>query len=338
MRNRLLIFFVITISQFLLVAQVKDTIEFKPQNILFANIYTKFYATKYDGGQKVGFLFHTGLLGYMKQISKNVKGTIIFDVTRTTNAISITDSNNKLLNVSYFEGSKYTAYLKMAEIEWQFAKSLYFKAGQLLSTQYLTFIDKYWEHRYVEVTMQELYRFGNPADFGVQFSYVKPQKITCELGVFNGEGPFRHQDANSNFLVSANLQVNIIKPIVFKIYAARHFAGVDTLNNKDFLSVFAGWKNSSFTIASEFSIVNNADFVNQRWFGASFFAFYNVNTFWQLFYRFDYVKKSATYSNNALHIVGVQLKPTESFFLSINYQNNRYLNENSIFLAIGLKF
>ena len=338
MKKILLLLNIVILIPLFVVSQVADSVKFTPQSTFFANIYTKFYATKVDGGQKYGFLFHTGLLGYSKQISRNVKGTIVFDVTRTTNAINVVDSNNNPLNVSYFEGSKYTAYLKMAEIEWQFAKNFYAKVGQLLNTQYLTFIDKFWEHRYVEVTMQELYRFGNPADFGAQLSYVKPQKITCELGIFNGEGPFRLQDANSNLLVSGNIQYNVIKPLIVKLYVARHFANVDSINNKDFLSLFVGWKNERFTVGSELAIVKNANFINEKWLGASVFAYYNINTNWQVFYRFDYIQKSATYTNNALHIAGVQLKPTDNFFVSLNYQNNRFLNENSIFVALGLKF
>lgn len=329
----ILLFKSIVISQ-----QTGDTAKFTSKNNFFANVYTKFYGTKFDGGKKIGFLFHTGLLGYCNQISKKVKGTIIFDVTRTTNAISVVDSNGNTLKVSYFEGSKYTAYLKMAEIEWQFAKNFYAKAGQLLNTQYLTFVDKFWEHRYVEVTMQELYRFGNPADFGFELSYVQQQKINCELGVFNGEGPFRHQDENSNLLVSGNIQYFVAKPLIVKLYVARHFAKLDTLSNKDFLSFFVGWKNKRFSLAGEMAIVKNADFLKENWLGASVFAYYNINNQWQIFYRFDYIQKSATFTNNTLHIAGFQFKPTENFFISLNYQNNRFLNENSLFVALGLKF
>ena len=84
----------------------------------FGQIYAGFrYGFKDTYKPQAAFEFNQGIIGYYHQVAPNVSGKIMFDVTRTTNITSITDSSGQSMTVTYFEGSKYTAYLKMAEIK-----------------------------------------------------------------------------------------------------------------------------------------------------------------------------------------------------------------------------
>ena len=163
---------------------------------VFAQIFTDFRYSFNDYNPKAAFDFKQGILGYKHQWAGKLTGTIMFDVTRTTHLYDITDSAGNHLNYSYFEGSKYTAYLKMAEIKWDINKMFTLRVGQLLSTQYLTFQDRFWGYRYIDVTYQERWRLGMPADFGAQFDINVGDKLVNQISVVNGEGPFRHQDEN----------------------------------------------------------------------------------------------------------------------------------------------
>ena len=57
----------------------------------FANIYPGFNIRFDDKKPKAGFVLTTALLGYKRKLTDKVSGTIIFDVTRTTNNIQVTD-------------------------------------------------------------------------------------------------------------------------------------------------------------------------------------------------------------------------------------------------------
>lgn len=339
---KIIVFSIVVLTSFLSFSQNNDSLNTKnttDKGKLFSNIYPGMRLNLSTSDNKAGFVLTTALIGYKRTLAKNVTGTIIYDVTRTTNNIQVTDSNGVAMNVNYFEGSRYTAFLKMAEIKWKFHKMFTLSAGQLLNTQYLTLQDKFWGHRYVEVTFQELYRFGNPADFGMRLKYEPNKKLAIYAGAFNGEGPFRHQDEHANFLVSGNIEYRPIKELILKVYYANHIQNTtDTLNNKEIISAFAGYKNKVFMIGAEYNYVKNADFYSQVWSGFSGFMAYNITDKYEVFYRYDYVDKSKYLEYSSYHIVGVQYKPIENFFTSVNYRFHSVSEYSLIYLNFGLKF
>ncbi len=319
-------------------AQKPDSTITNEKGKLFANIYPGFNFRFDDNKPRAGFVLTTALIGYKRKLAEKVTGTIIFDVTRTTNNIQVTDSAGNQLNVSYFEGSKYTAFLKMAEINWQFHEQFSLAVGQLLNTQYLTFQDRFWAHRYVEVTFQELNRFGAPADFGMRLKYKPSEKLAFYLGAFNGEGPFRKQDPEANFLASANIEYKPINELMLKFYYGNQSGIADSLNAKNIYSAFVGFDKKKYRLGFEYNYVQNADFYDTEWSGMSAFAYYLLNEQFELFYRYDYIEKSAAYSDVSYQIAGVQYKPIENFFISTNYRYFSKGNASMVYLNFGLKF
>lgn len=332
------IFFLILILPLLGESQQTDTLKKAEQSkaIFFANLYSSFNYSKSDNGISSGFAMPTALFGYSKKIAGKVSGTIILDVTRTTNNIIVLDSNNYALNVSYFEGSKYTAFLKVAEIKWDISSKFSFSAGQLLNTQYLTLQDKFWEHRYVEVTFQELNRLGMPADFGMRFTYTPNKKVKINIGAFNGEGPFRYQDSKSNFLFSGNIEYQPTTNFIIKTYYSDFFSGDKSLPNQGTLSLFLGYKNERLTFGLEYDRMNNQNFTTEKVKGFSGFAYYNFNKKIQVFYRYDYLSLNSIL-NYSYQIGGIQISPVENFTISANYRHKTLMNENMFFINLGLK-
>jgi len=226
----------------------------------------------------------------------------------------------------------------MAEIKWEFIPKLSFSIGQLLNTQYLTFQDKFWAHRYIEVTFQELFRFGMPADFGARLNYEPSDKLKLSIDAHNGEGPFKYQDKNSDFIFSGNIEYKPIKELIVKFYYANHQPKqADSLKMKQIFSSFLGFQSPKLTIAYEFDYVMSADFYNKNWYGFSTFAFYDFTEKLQAFYRFDYLIESKYENPTSYHIAGVQYKPTNTFFISANYRYFSFDKSNMVFLNFGLK-
>lgn len=321
-----------------------QVVEKEEPGYTFGQIYTDFRYGLSDNYQpKAAFNFNQGIICYKHNLADNLSGIIMFDVTRTTNFYSITDSAGNFLNYDYFEGSKYTAYLKMAEIKWDINQSFSFRVGQLLNTQYLTFQDKFWGYRYVDVTYQERYRLGMPADFGVQLDYKFKDKFLNQFSVVNGEGPFRHQDQQGKFIFSNNMQFYPSKNITLKLYLD-YGASPDTganFEDKSVISGFAGYKTDKFRVGAEYTYVYNYNYTKDSdYYGYSVYGSVVLNDKFQLLARYDHLDMPQAIENKFLnyYILGFQYEPVKMFTTSINY---RYYSINElpfVYASFGLKF
>jgi hypothetical protein len=311
----------------------------------FAQIYTGFrFCFKDTYKPQAAFEFNQGIIGFFHQISPKVSGKIMFDVTRTTNFSGVTDSAGHSMMVNnYFEGSKYTAYLKMAEIKWDINDYLALRVGQLLNTQYLTFQDPFWGYRYIDVTFQERFRFGQPADFGVQFDVKVKDKFLNQLSVVNGEGPFRYQDPNGKFIFSDNIQYSPVKNLTLKLYGD-YGPAIDTgsaFGDKWVVSFFAGYRTGKYRFGGEFDYVNNYSWVNDKdHTGISVFGAWNFIGKFDVLARYDHLQIKTPDETQLLdyYIVGFQYEPVKMFTTSINF---RYLSDGNlpfIYANFGLKF
>jgi len=311
---------------------------------VFGQIYTDFqYSIKDTYKPQAAFRFNQGIIGYKHTFSKNLSGIIMYDVTRTTHFYEITDTAGNKLDYSYFEGSKYTAYLKMGEIKWQINDLFTFRVGQLLSTQYLTFQDKFWGFRYIDVTMQEKFRMGMPADFGAQLDFHYKKKFLNQFSVVNGEGPFRHQDTNSKFLFSNNIQFNPIEKLTLKFYvdyAAASDTGIG-ISDKSVLSGFVGYKTKKYRLAAEYNYVSNYAYKDGNdYSGFSLYGAWSLNEKIAFLGRYDYLNRVLAKENKQIdyYILGLQYEPVSKFTTSINF---RYYSVESlpfIYASFGLKF
>jgi hypothetical protein len=313
-------------------------------NYAFGQIYTDFrYGFKDTYKPQAAFNFNQGIIGYYSQIAGKVSGKIMLDVTRTTNITAITDSAGIPITYEYFEGSKYTAYLKMAEIKWDINENFAFRVGELLNTQYLTFQDKFWGYRYVDVTYQEKFRLGMPADFGIQFDFTVKNKLVNQFSVVNGEGPFRYQDMNSKFIFSNNIQYYPTERITLKLYLDYGPSPDTGLNKKpkSVISGFGGYKTEKFRIGAEYTYVFNYGFnSNTDYYGLSVYGSVVLNKYFQVLGRYDHLNLKMPDENSKLdyYIAGFQYEPVSNFTTSLNF---RYYSVDAlpfIYASFGLKF
>lgn len=310
----------------------------------FGQIYSDFrYCFKDTYRPQAAFDFNQGIIGYYHQIAPNVSGKIMFDVTRTTNITSIKDSSGQSMTVTYFEGSKYTAYLKMAEIKWDINDIFALRVGQLLNTQYLTFIDPFWGYRYIDVTFQERYRLGQPADFGIQLDAKVKDKFLNQFSVVNGEGPFRYQDLNGKFIFSDNIQYSPVKNLTLKLYGD-YGPAIDTgaaYGDRWVISGFAGYKTDKFRVGGEYDFVNNYGWTEGKdYSGFSVFGGWNFIGKFDVLARWDYLQiKTLTTSDTYNYcIVGFQYEPVKMFTTSVNFRYQSFEDLPFIYASFGLKF
>ncbi len=308
---------------------------------LFGQIFTGVYHSFGTKKPNTGFGLSSALLGYKYTYKNKLKCTLIYDVTRTTNGFEVRDLNNNILPITYFEGSKYTSFLKMAEAKWAFAPHFYLSSGLLVKQQYLSVQSKVWKHRYVMVTMQEQQRFGNPADFGMRLGYQNAQKFNASLTIVNGNGPFRHQDEESTLEYTANIEYYPISNLLLKVYGSTmEIRQKEASKNKTVVSGFVAYQKKKYTFGAEYMYMNHPTFDASDYSGFSTFFWYNIMPKIELFARYDYIDQSAMVKHSHMYVLGVQYEPVERFFISLNgrrhfQKDNKYLYVN---FNVGAKF
>ena len=296
--KKIKLFLIFLVSSLILAAQDKPATEQaqnkdKPdkKSVIFGNIYTDFYYAFNDNLKpKAAFEFSTGLLGFTHKFSDKVQATLIYDVTRTTSNITVTDSASNSLDVTYFEGSKYTAFLKMGAIEWKITDALELSVGQLLNQQYLTVQDKFWGFRYIATTYQERYKYGMPADFGARLTYNFKDQLKYSITISNGEGPFCYQDDGANFLYAGNLEIFPSKNIILKLYIDYEtISNTASAGDKMLVSCFTGYKTEKFMLGIEFIAIDNYKFIKAKQvYGFSLYSYYTLNSKLKALVRADY--------------------------------------------------
>jgi hypothetical protein len=311
------------------------------KSYVFGQIYADFqYGLKDTYKPRAAFRFNQGIIGYKHTFSDKLSGIIMYDVTRTTH---FTDTTGNIMDYSYFEGSKYTAYLKMAEIKWKMNEYFTFRVGQLLNTQYLTFQDKFWGFRYIDVTMQEKFRMGMPADFGAQLDFHYGKKFLNQFSIVNGEGPFRYQDTNSRFLYSNNIQFTPIEELTFKVYVD-YSPTSDTssgMSGKSAFSGFVGYKTKKYSLGAEFNYVGNYSYEEGNdYSGFSFYGAFALNEKITFLGRYDNLYRVLAEYNKQInyYILGVQYEPVQKFTTSINFRYYSVEYLPFVYASFGLKF
>jgi hypothetical protein len=304
---------------------------------IFANIFTAAYYNLGTKKPNLGFELSTALLGYRYTKGDKLAFTLIYDVTRTTNGFKVTDIAGNNLPISYFEGSKYTAFLKMAEIKWKFAPRFYLSAGQLLNEQYLTVQDKFWGHRYVMTTMQEMNRMGMPADFGIRLNYVKKKSFCWSLGANNGNGPFRHQDTLSIIEYTSNVQYYPTKNLMLKFFTGQT-PNITTNKIQSIYAAFIAYSQKKYKLGIEYSYTQNPHFVTGNYAGLSVFAIYNWTQKIQSFVRYDYIDHSSVVDFGNMLLLGMQYQIENNLYIAANYRFWAPTSIQQLYLSFGAKF
>ncbi len=307
----------------------------------FGRIFTGFV---YNADPRIkpgkSFLFDAGILGLDYKLNDRITAAIMYDVTRTTN-FAYTDS----LGISnYFEGSKYTAYLKMGQINWKFYPGFTLSVGQILSVQYLLPNDLWWGLRYVDVTAQEKFRYGMPADFGALLSYQVNPRLKIKIGAVQGEGPFRHQNEESDFLYMAKLEYQPWPGWQFNVYYDYETIHPELLKeNKEVLSLFGGYKNEEWMVGVEYNSMKNANFeCDHDREMVSAYSSYNFYKNYGVFVRIDYGTLQLTGADKHYYFIGgLQYTEDHNYFVSVNYRQNNYLINEDVsqyYVNFGLFF
>lgn len=105
-------------------------------------------------------------------------------------------------------GSAYTAYLKIASLNWKTSEKISLDFG-MIGTKNFKFMEKSWGKRYIEKSALDKYKWANSADAGVSGTLKVSERISIDGQIINGEGYKKTQVADGLFRSGAGLTVKI---------------------------------------------------------------------------------------------------------------------------------
>lgn len=317
----------------------QDSVSFKPTGKVIAQSFFDYSAGFGHANSKSGFSLTRAYLGYNYQITPELKAQLIIDgAAENTSA------------------GKYELNVKNAFLQWekgQFSVS----AGMIGLTQF-NLQEKYWQHRYVEKTLQDRTKMSSSADLGISASFRPHSLFSIDATILNGEGYRTVSRNNSNkYTLGANLYPIsnfVIRGFVSTYTDSENLRATNNVGsnasyaNENTLAVFVGYQDKKLSAGTEFVRVYSKGFIKERDnYGYSAFASYRLSSQLNAYARYDYLAsthpdgESTVWSelDGSTIIAGVGYIPLKQVKISPNFRLINLKNEKAApYLFVNFEF
>ncbi len=300
----------------------QDTTAFKPSGKIIARGFMDYSTGFGNANDQKGFDITRAFLGYNYKITKSLQTQVILD-----GAAGKTSSDG--LEV----------YLRNAFINWN-DNNFNINIG-LIGLMQFSVQEKYWMHRYVQKSFQDLNKMAPSVDLGISAEYKFNSFISADLTLTNGEGNKKVKKDNT-MRYAAGLSLFPTSNTIFRIYGDYYNKdesqydklpdGVANAEYKDqyTLSLFAGYQDKILSGGVEYNKVYNKGFIDKKNYdGYSAYLSGKIKDKWRAFARYDIQDSSApdnflTPWNNLdgqLMMIGVEFQPLKQLKISPNFRN-----------------
>ena len=324
-----IIFILFVLASFKTFAQ--DLGSGKPNFKIFWNYHNDF--TK-EATKKSAFELKRVYLGYKHDFNDTFSAKVTYDI----------GSNSG--------GSEYTAYVKIAQLDWKLNPKVKLSMG-LIGNKQFNDQESLWGYRYAQKGILNEFKFGPSADLGINSEFTINPKFKINLFILNGEGYKSLQDNNGHQKMGTSFIYNFSKKLSAKIYMdSQRSENTKSIKNN---SIFLGYNNSDFRVGVEYGKIKNSrtyknaeDDHNRD--GFSVFGSKKLSKNYELFARYDQISsnvlsgesKSWNYNNDgSLVMFGTQYQATKGVKFNLNYKlfnyNNSLINNKSI-LTLNAEF
>jgi len=275
-----------------------------------------------DAPRKNAFEIKRAYFGYEYRINDNISSKVTFDVGKNSS------------------GSDYTAFLKIAQLDWKIKNNLKLSIGMIGNKQF-KFQESIWGYRYMYKTFQDENKFGSSADLGVNAEIKLSDKINLNLFALNGEGYKNVQDDNGFIKIGGNLIYEFDNGFSAKIY----YDSQPSIENFNLVNTgyFIGYEKEKTRIGLEYNEMLNGKTYKDpsKDHSLSGFSGYISQTLSKnatIFFRYDSLGSNIlsgsldawnSGEDGKLMIFGYEYVVTKGFKLNLNYRNYNY-NDNSI--------
>jgi len=275
-----------------------------------------------DAPRKNAFEIKRAYFGYEYRINDNISSKVTFDIGKNSS------------------GSDYTAFLKIAQLDWKIKNNLKLSIGMIGNKQF-KFQESIWGYRYMYKTFQDENKFGSSADLGVNAEIKLSDKINLNLFALNGEGYKNVQDDNGFIKIGGNLIYEFDNGFSAKIY----YDSQPSIENFNLVNTgyFIGYEKEKTRIGLEYNEMLNGKTYkdpskDHSLSGFSGYISQNFSENSSVFFRYDSLESNIVSGSSEpwnsgedgkLMIFGYEYVVTKGFKLNLNYRNYNY-NDNSI--------
>lgn len=300
------------------------TQDFKPSGSPHFKVFWNYHNGFSDEeSQQSAFEIKRVYLGYKYTFSEKFSAKITYDVGKND------------------AGSNYTAFLKIAQLDWKLHSKIKLSMG-IHGNKQFNDQEKVWGYRYIFKSFQDQNKFGSSALVGINAAFTISKKLNANVFINNGEGYKKLQDENGYQRFGANLVYKPFKHVIAKAYVDTH-SSIDEGTMTNF-SLFAGYHSALWRFGVESNHLSNGkDYrTNQKGYnrnGLSVFAAYAIADTIEIFSRYDSVGSNKlegeSFDWNDINdgkqfIGGIQYKAYKGIKFALNYQGFNYNNSTRI--------
>ncbi|MBK5720529.1 hypothetical protein JGH11_06560 [Dysgonomonas sp. Marseille-P4677] len=318
----------------------QDTIAFKPSGKVIARGFLDYSTGFGHVNHQKGFDITRAFVGYNYKFTHTIQGQVIID-----GAAGKTSSNG--LEV----------YLRNAFINWN-DKGFNINIGQISLMQF-SIQEKYWTHRYIQKSFQDLNKMAPSVDLGFSVEYDFNPYISADISLTNGEG-YKKVKKDNSMRYAAGISLHPIKNTIFRVYADYYNKdeaqydklpeGITDAKYKDqyTLSLFAGYQNKNISGGVEYNKVYNKGFIEKKnYYGYSIYASGKIASKWRAFARYDLMDSSNPVNftspwnslDGQLMMAGVEFQPAKQLKIAPNFRNiNPSRSKAEQYFFINLEF
>ena len=296
----------------------------KPNFKIFWNYHNDF--TK-DVSKKSAFELKRVYLGYKHNFNENISAKVTYDIGANSG------------------GSAYTAYVKIAQLDWELNPKIKLSMG-LIGNKQFNDQEGLWGYRYAKKGFLNEYKFGASADLGFNSEFTINPKFKINLFVLNGEGYKALQDDNGHQKMGTSFIYNFSKKLSGKIYMdSQRSENTKSIKNN---SIFLGYNNTDFRVGVEYGKIKNgrtyknADQGHNRD-GYSIFAVKSLKNNFEIYCRYDSISSNILSgqlipwnndNDGTLLMFGTQYEAIKGVKFNLNYRlfnyDNSVINNKSV--------
>lgn len=330
----------ITIAVYTQPLSAQDSLEFKPTGTIIARGFLDYSTGLGNEKNTSGFDITRAFLGYNYKFTRTLQAQVIID-----------GASGKTSN-----GSQ-EVYVRNAFVNWK-EKNFNLNGGLIGLLEYNT-QERYWMHRYVLKSYQDLNKMAPSVDLGASFEYTFNPFISADLTLTNGEGYKKIKKDNST-RYAGGVSLHPIKNTVFRVYGDVYNhseelrdalpTGVTNANYKNqyILALFAGYMNETVSCGAEYNHLYNKGFIeNKDYYGYSFYSSVKIASKFRVYGRYDLTESTKPDNftedwndlDGQLMIVGVEFRPMKQLKISPNIRNlNPTRSKSEQYIYINIDF
>ncbi len=297
-------------------------------------IFSNFHSNINTGNNALAFEITRAYLGYENRLSEYFEACVRLDIGSPE-------------DLSEYSRIRRYAYFRSAYLKFNYKKiTSYFG---IIDLQHFKLQERFWDHRYIEKSFNDRYRFGNTADLGWLINYDWKKWLAVDFTVMNGEGYTNLQNDNT-LKAGSGITINPWENLVTRIYCDY------TTKESDQVTVagFIGYrKKEKYSAGIEYNYRFNEEFQdgNDK-FGYSVYGSWNPFKKIQLFGRYDELSSNKHQgeeipwnisSDGSSIIAGIEYSPIKLIKIAFDYQDwfpyaKSEANRQFIYLNLEISF